>query len=119
MSTISVGYVNVFVSDFDRAVAFYNNTLGLTLDMRADDFGYASFKAGSISFAVAKADDPTLVGKHTGIGFIVDDIDAFYADLIDKGVESEMPPTKQPWGGVLALMKDPDGNVFYLDPGSS
>ncbi|HJN49485.1 MAG: VOC family protein [Pseudomonadales bacterium] len=119
MSAISVGYVNVFVRDFDRAVDFYSNTLGLQLDMRADDFGYASFQAGPISFAVAKADDPALVGKHTGIGFIVDDIDAVYADLIAKGVESEMPPTKQPWGGILALMKDPDGNVFYLDPGIS
>jgi catechol 2,3-dioxygenase-like lactoylglutathione lyase family enzyme len=55
MSAISVGYVNVFVRDFDRAVDFYSNTLGLQLDMRADDFGYASFQAGPISFAVAKA----------------------------------------------------------------
>ena len=28
---ISVAYVNVFVSDFDRAVDFYANTLGLAL----------------------------------------------------------------------------------------
>ena len=34
-----------------------------------------------------------------------------------KGVEFEMPPTQQPWGGTLALFKDPDGNIYYLDPG--
>jgi len=26
-----------------------------------------------------------------------------------------MPPTRQPWGGVMALVADPDGNVFYVD----
>jgi lactoylglutathione lyase len=119
MPDLKVGYVNVFVSDFGRAVDFYSNTLGLKLTTREDSFGYASFEAGPISFAVAETEDSGLVGKHTGIGFIAADIDATYAELIDKGVEFDMPPTKQPWGGILALMKDPDGNVFYLDPGFS
>ncbi|MEC8821937.1 MAG: VOC family protein, partial [Pseudomonadota bacterium] len=39
-----------------------------------------------------------------------------YQALITKGVTFEMPPTEQPWGGILALFKDPDGNIFYLDP---
>jgi predicted enzyme related to lactoylglutathione lyase len=26
-----------------------------------------------------------------------------------------MPPKEQPWGGLMALFTDPDGNVFYLD----
>lgn len=26
-----------------------------------------------------------------------------------------MPPSKQPWGGYMALFADPDGNIFYLD----
>jgi lactoylglutathione lyase len=119
MPNISAGYVNVFVRDFDRAVKFYSDTLGLTLNMRADEFGYASFDAGPISFAIAKTDDPQLVGRHTGVGFIVDDIDTAYSELVEKGVEFDMPPTRQPWGGVLALMKDPEGNIFYLDPGTS
>lgn len=114
---MKIGYVNVFVSDFARAVDFYQNTLGLKLTMQEDQFGYASFDAGNISFAIAETDDSALVGKHTGIGFIVPDIDKTYDDLVGKGVEFEMPPTKQPWGGTLALFKDPENNVFYLDPG--
>ena len=33
----------------------------------------------------------------------------------DKGVQFTMQPTKQPWGGFMAMFTDPDGNVFYLD----
>ena len=115
MSDLNVGYVNVFVSDFDRAVDFYSNILGLKLAMREDNFGYASFEAGPVSLAVAHTDDTSLMGRHTGIGFLVADIDITYDELVAKGVEFDMPATKQPWGGILALMKDPDGNIFYLD----
>ena len=116
---LKLGYVNVFVSDFDACCSFFSETLGLPLNQREDGFGYASFNAGHISFGIAKTDDASLVGRHTGVGFIVDNIDATYRDLIAKGVEFEMPPTKQPWGGTLALMKDPDGNIYYLDPGGA
>lgn len=116
---MKIGYVNIFVTDFGRAVDFFSKTLGLKLTMREDKFGYASFDGGNISFAIAETDDPSLVGKHTGIGFIVDDIDKAYDEMKAKGVEFSMPPTKQPWGGTLALFKDPEGNVFYLDPGIS
>ena len=119
MSDLSVGYVNVFVSDFSASLAFYRDVLGLTPNRIDEDWGYGSFSAGPISFAIAKANEPELLGRHTGIGFIVEDVDASYERLRAAGVEFEMEPTKQPWGGTLALFKDPDGNIFYLDPGHS
>ena len=33
----------------------------------------------------------------------------------DAKVRFTMPPSKQPWGGYMALFADPDGNIFYLD----
>ena len=117
MQVPKVGYVNVFVTRFDEAVRFYADVLGLPLRMREDQFGYASFDAGPVSMALAETDDASQVGRHTGIGLVVDDIDAAYEELKARGVEFDMPPTKQPWGGTLALLKDPEGNVFYLDPG--
>lgn len=117
MSELRIGYVNVFVSDFRQSLVFYRDVLGLTPNRIDEDWGYGSFHAGAVSFAIAKANDPALLGRHTGIGFIVDDIDATYDKLREAGVDFEMPPTPQPWGGTLALFKDPDGNIFYLDPG--
>ena len=121
MGKLHLGYVNIFVSDLDRAVTFYRDTLGLDLNMADADFGYASFQAGTVGFAcaVAGTDQQELIGRHTGVGFIVDDLDATYAELSAKGVAFSMPPERQPWGGYLALFEDPDGNIFYLDPGQS
>ena len=106
----------MFVSDLERSVRFYTEVLGFRVKQVEKQFGYAAFEGGNISFALAETDDATLVGRHTGIGLIVDNIDTVYQALITKGVTFEMPPTKQPWGGILALLKDPDGNIFYLDP---
>ncbi len=117
MADLKVGYINVFVSNFEAALSFYRDVLELNPTTVDPDFGYAAFDAGPISFAFAKADDPALIGRHTGVGFIVADVDAAYEDLKARGVTFEMPPTQQPWGGVLALFNDPDGNVYYLDPG--
>lgn len=114
---MKIGYVNIFVSDIERSRAFFEDALGLKCNVADQEHGYASYSAGDISFGTAVTDDTSLLGRHTGVGFMVEDIDQAYQNLTSSGVEFEMPPTAQPWGGVLALFKDPDGNVFYLDPG--
>lgn len=113
-------YVNVFVTDLDRAVAFFQRTLGLPLQFREDQFGYASFTPKGVRFGVARVDPASpeaasMVGRHTGVGFGVADLSAAYEELLAKGVRFTMVPTKQPWGGFMATFADPDGNVFYLD----
>jgi predicted enzyme related to lactoylglutathione lyase len=112
-----IAYVNVFVSDLPRSVEFFEGTLGLALKFAEEKHGYASFEADGVSLglAVAGPDQADLVGRHTGVGFAVDDLEAEHRRLSDLGVRFTMPPTRQPWGGFLALLADPDGNVFYLD----
>ena len=112
-----IAYVNVYVSDLTAAVEFYEQILGLEKQFADVEFGYASFAAGPIrlGLAVASKEQQALVGRHTGIGLCSKDLQADYERLVDKGVNFSMPPQKQPWGGFMALMDDPDGNVFYLD----
>ena len=118
---MEIAYVNIFVSDLARAISFYENTIGLPLEQADADFGYASFTAGKVrlGIAVAAADQSQLIGRHTGIGLAVSDLESEYARLRDAGVSFETPPTHQPWGGFMAMLRDPDGNVFYLDQVSS
>ncbi|MCU0620409.1 MAG: VOC family protein [Gemmatimonadales bacterium] len=115
-----IGYVNVFVSDLAAATAFYRDVLGLALQHAASEHGYASFSAGAVrlGIAVPGPDHPGLVGRHTGVGFEVPDLMAAHARLSGRGVRFPLPPTQQPWGGVMATIADPDGNVFYLDQAS-
>lgn len=115
-----IAYVNVFVTDLARSADFFEKTLGLVPRTRDTGHGYASFEAGPVQIGLAQiaADDAAqraLIGRHTGIGFDVDDLEARHAELAAKGVSFPMAPEKQPWGGFMALFEDPDGNVYYLD----
>lgn len=114
---MKLAYVNVFVADLSRALTFYRDTLGLSVQFTSSEHGYASVAAGDIrlGLAVTTQEHQNLVGRHTGIGFEVSDLEREYVRLQGLGVTFTMPPTKQPWGGFMALVADPDGNVFYLD----
>ncbi|MFP6640494.1 MAG: VOC family protein, partial [Myxococcota bacterium] len=98
---MEIAYVNVHVSDLARAVAFYRETLGLSLAFEDAEHGYASFSAGPISMGIAVVgeDHTELLGVHTGIGFSVADLGAEHARLVGLGVRFSMPPSRQPWGG--------------------
>ena len=120
MATPRLWYVNVFVTDLKRAVDFYQRILGLPLQFQEEQFGYASFAPEGIRLGIARVDPKAresagMAGRHTGIGFGVPDLDAAHRELAAKGVRFTMAPTKQPWGGYMAMFADPDGNVFYLD----
>lgn len=112
-----VAYVNVFVTDLEQALGFYHDDLRLAVARAEPEHGYAALDAGPVrlGLAVAAAEHGALVGRHTGIGLAVEDLAAEHARLVARGVEFEMPPTHQPWGGFLALVRDPDGNLLYLD----
>lgn len=110
-----IGYVTVGVSDLDRAIAFYRDALGFELLYSAPEFHYASFRVGALRFSIAVSPDSNFTGRHSGIGFVVPDVDAAHAELAAKGVIFTMAPSKQPWGGYMAMFTDPDGNGFYLD----
>jgi uncharacterized glyoxalase superfamily protein PhnB len=53
-----------------------------------------------------------LIGRFVGVSLA--DIFATHKFLAARGVEFVSPPEKQPWGGVLAHLRDPDGNILTL-----
>jgi len=113
----TVSYVNVFVDDLARAIEFYGTKLGLERKHVDLEHGYASFAAGPVSLGLAavEGEHAALAGRLTGIGLAVEDLASEHARLVGLGVAFAMPPTRQPWGGFMALVTDPAGNTLYLD----
>jgi catechol 2,3-dioxygenase-like lactoylglutathione lyase family enzyme len=116
-----IATVVVPVSDVDRAIAFYVETLGF--EKRIDvpfggDYRWVEVAPGdavtTIALAPPREGDP--VGKReTGISLHTDDIDAFHADLKDRGVDvdaevSRMGDPVPP----LFWFRDPEGNTLMV-----
>jgi lactoylglutathione lyase len=109
--------VRVFVTDWERAIRFYTETLGMPIAFRSDETGWVHFATGGGQLALERV-EPTdregmaLVGRFVGVSLQVGNLHGAYKTLLERGVDG--PPEEQPWGGVLAHLRDPDGNVLTL-----
>jgi catechol 2,3-dioxygenase-like lactoylglutathione lyase family enzyme len=108
----------VFVSDMNRAVEFYSETLGLKLTARYGDH-WASIDVGNgAAIGLHPAESPKSPKPGTSgsiqIGLTVDrSLDQVVADLTGKGVSFRGPIIDD--GQVrLAFFGDPDGIDLYL-----
>ena len=111
--------VRVFVTDWERSIRFYTEILGMAAAYRSDEMGWAQMNTGEGQLALELVDptDPegrALVGRFVGVSLSVSDIFATHQTLVERGVVFTAPPERQPWGGVLAHFRDPDGNVLSL-----
>lgn len=116
---LSIDSIRIFVSDLERAIPFYSETLGLPLIDSDTETGYAVLDAGGITIILelddeAEGEEESLVGVFTGVSFAVNDIYAAHKELVEKGVQFDEPPASQPWGGTLGHFSDPDRNVLTL-----
>lgn len=104
----------VFVTDLEQALRFYHEQLGLPLWKRGS-FGF-EFLEGPPHLGVHPAEHPdakAMVGRHTGITFAVPELLALCSRLGEAGVRFVAEPTQQGFG-IMAMIADPDGNVFAL-----
>src|SRR5262245_19946909 len=86
---------------------------------RSDEMGWAEMATGEGHIALESVDPSDsesrgLVGRFVGVSLQVADIVATYKFLVARGVEFVGPPEKHSWGGVLAHLRDPDGNILTL-----
>ena len=116
-----IGTVVIPVSDQDRAIAFYTESLGF--EKRTD----VPFGNGYRWVEVGPADAPTTIaivppppGKptgnvETGIALNTDDVDAVHADLKARGVDVDEEVSRM--GDPVPPMfwfRDPDGNTLLV-----
>lgn len=121
-------------SDFDRAVTFWAHQCGLAMVASWDDDGRgAIFQApgaqveifGPASGSDSSAADPErphrpprLTGPAgVAMAWEVDDVDATFAAMVDRGATGVAEPADRPWGMRMATVRGPDAvlvSVFAL-----
>lgn len=108
------GNLTIMVSDMERSVRFYNDTLGLTLKFRAGN-DWAELQAPGVSIGLHPAGGhaPTGAGGGMSLGLQVANIESAIQSLQEKGVE--FPHGWRASGALrLADFTDPDGTSLYL-----
>jgi lactoylglutathione lyase len=103
-------YAIVMVSDMKKAVAFYRDTLGFPLKFESPH--WTEFANDGSTIALHPAGEKP--AGTCGLGFVVDDLDAFHNEMQAKQVKCLQPPTVEDFGGKPALYADPDGLPFSV-----
>jgi len=109
--------VAVPVSDVDRAIAFYRDKVGFTLDHdhRVNEglrFVQLTPPGSACSIALGEGITEAVPGSVQGLQLVVDDAEAARAELAGRGVDVEEVQVF-PWGSFV-FFSDPDGNRWAV-----
>lgn len=124
MTISAVQMVGLYVRDFESALRFYRDALGIPLEIDAhgdDHHADYSFREPYFHFAIF----PTRTGQvsaPTHLSFnVVDCRDAFHrAVAAGAPVKLEPRPVNYSGGGLSAEVLDPDGNeIEFFQSGST
>jgi len=110
---LSAAQVYYYVSNMDKAVKFYTETLGLPLRVRFDNH-WAEVNAGPITIGLHPTDNGKKPKQGGGgiISFHVSDFDQVVEDLKKKKVK--MGKVHTPERGKFTMISDPDGNQLHM-----
>lgn len=120
-------HVRLLVTRFDTCFEFYQTQLGLEPRFGGPGDVYAEFHAGETALAIF---DQALMAQVVGTSDLpvggpskdrvaltlsVENVDATYAQLRERGLAFLNEPHDQPaWGERVVHLRDPDGNLIEL-----
>jgi methylmalonyl-CoA/ethylmalonyl-CoA epimerase len=113
------------VPDFDEALGFYRDALGLEqlADWSGDDGRVILLDAGRATIELfderqAESVDRIEAGRRVSgqvrLAVSVEDLDTASAALVAAGATAEAQPVVPPWGGRNARLRTPDGMQLTL-----
>ena len=120
--------ITIYVSDLERALAFYTEKLGFVQKAEFDDGEQhliwlipqpadGNGRATEIALFAPGEGDPR-IGNVSGMVFTADNIEETYHQLKANGVEFTLDLIRHPYGDgegdQEASFVDPDGNEFLL-----
>ncbi|MBI3861342.1 MAG: VOC family protein [Planctomycetia bacterium] len=116
VSLSQIGQIAITVHDVDRAVEFYQETLGMKLLFRVS--GMAFFDCGGVRLMMAVPEKPEFDHPASVLYYKVSDLPAAHKVLAERGVVFERPPhmiAKMPdhelW---MAFLRDSENNLLGL-----
>src|ERR1043165_9824867 len=105
------------VDDLDRAIAFYCDKLGFSLDFKYEDF-YASVSRDGFAIHLKHAAKLTAErahrkqNEHLDAYIAVSGVRGLFAEFETRGAEVLKPLEERPWACVDLYVEDPDGYVL-------
>jgi predicted enzyme related to lactoylglutathione lyase len=115
MKVRGTDFVLYQVTDIERSIAFYRDTLGLRLESRLEGFPWAEFTATPTTLALYQPENVTSEQTGGGVSIVlaVDNVVEAMKELKAKGVTIVLEAMETPvcWMGCIA---DPDGNLIGL-----
>ena len=111
--SIFAAYTLVFVRDMPRAVAFYRDALGLTVNVSTPAWSELSIEGATIALHSGRESG----ARETGLGFKVSNIDAMVNAIVSYGGFIHAPKTKAQGEPAIVKAGDTEGNVFFLSEG--
>lgn len=102
----------VLVNDIDRALRFYRDTLGFSVQDEQED--WVMFDEGvGLQLSPEPLPELNLNLNAVMLTLVVDDVESAYAELTGKGVAFFMQPTDT-GGSKLATLRDTENNLVQL-----
>jgi lactoylglutathione lyase len=108
-----VGVVILLVSNMEKSVKFYRDTLGLPIKTKSKDWTEFFNNDTVMALHPAKKKSNIKTGSGMLVGFEVGDLEATVKKLKEKKVKFFKKPKEEPFGK-HAIVKDPDGHLISI-----
>jgi predicted enzyme related to lactoylglutathione lyase len=114
-----IKFVNIPVTDQERALAFYTEKLGFTVATNqpmGPGQRWIELKIPGAETRVSLFTPPgheARVGTFVPLSLWADDVQGTYETLRARGVEFVAPPKKEQWG-TSVIFKDSEGNQLHI-----
>ena len=119
--------VGLFVNDMAAMVRFYRDVLGFEIKEGENAVNVYLIKNGTLFMLYERKNFEKMTNRkyeylkglngHFEIALYVDtfeEVDAEYAKAVEKGAQSVLEPTTEPWGQRTYYIADPEGNLIEI-----
>lgn len=117
MSIKSMGLAWITVSDFNEAVKFYTEVVGLKLMEKNEEWGWAELQGETgACLGIAKACEKSgsKAGQNAVVTFTVEDLDQSKSEMEKKGAVCVGDVCEVPGHVKMQMIRDSDGNQFQI-----